>query len=149
MTIEISVATDIEVEEIFEMAGLNREEATGVPYEKHKEEMQKAYRHSIEHGAYFLVAREEDELAGWVQVDKSVDWITMKGIGWINDVYVKKSFRGRGHATKLLKQAIGELKDRDYDEVRLNVYMFNEQAIKLYEKLGFSDVCKFMKLSLE
>lgn len=49
--------------------------------EKHKEEMQKAHRHSIEHGAYFLVTREDDELAGWVQVDKSVDWVTMKEIG--------------------------------------------------------------------
>jgi ribosomal protein S18 acetylase RimI-like enzyme len=44
----------------------------------------------------------------------------------------------------LLIQALLELKDRDYDEVRLNVYVFNEQAIKLYEKLGFTDVCKFM-----
>lgn len=148
MSVLIEVATEHEIEEIFEMAGINREEATGVPYEHHKEEMQKAYRHSIEHGAYFLVAREDDELAGWVQVDKSVDWITTKEIGWINDVYVKKSFRGRGHATRLLKRALLELKDRNYDEVRLNVYTFNEQAIHLYEKVGFTDVCKFMKLNL-
>ena len=148
MTVEIGVATEIEIDEIFEMAGMNREEATGVPYENHKEEMHKAYRHSIGHGAYFLVAREDDELAGWVQVDKSFDWVTMKEIGWINDVYVKKAFRGRGHATTLLKHALMEQKDRNYDEVRLNVYTFNEPAIKLYEKLGFTDVSKFMKVEL-
>ncbi|WP_098438486.1 GNAT family N-acetyltransferase [Bacillus sp. es.034] len=77
-----------------------------------------------------------------------MDRITTKEIGWINDVYVKKSFRGREYATKLLIQALLELKDRDYDKVRLNVYVFNEQAIKLYEKLGFTDVCKFMKVNL-
>ncbi len=148
MSVTIGVATEEEVAEIFELAGINREEATGVSYDHHKEEMHKAYEHSIKHGAYFLAAREQDELVGWVQVDRSVDWITNKDIGWINDVYVKKPFRGKGYASKLMKQALAELKDKGYDEVRLNVYTFNEQAIKLYEKLGFKDLNKFMKIDL-
>ncbi|WP_064091671.1 GNAT family N-acetyltransferase [Rossellomorea aquimaris] len=145
---KIGVATEDEIAEIFELAGINREEATGIPYEHHKEEMHKAYEHSIKHGAYFLAAREEDELVGWVQVDKSVDWVTGKEIGWINDVYVKKPYRGKGYATELLEEALKELKAKEYDEVRLNVYTFNENAIKLYEKLGFSDLNKFMKIEL-
>ena len=133
----IGVATEEEIVEIFELAGINREEATGIPYE-----------HSIKHGAYFLAAREEHELVGWVQVDKSVDWVKGKEIGWINDMYVKKPYRGKGYATKLLKEALKELKAKEYDEVRLNVYTFNEHAIKLYEKLGFTDLNKFMKIEL-
>ncbi|MCA1057038.1 GNAT family N-acetyltransferase [Rossellomorea aquimaris] len=141
-------ATEAEVDEIYDLAGVNREEAVGIPYEHHKEEMIRAYEHSRNFGAYFLAARTDGKLAGWVQVDKSGDWVTGKEIGWINDVYVKKGFRGNGYATVLLKQAIDELKEAGYDEVRLNVYSSNEQAIKLYEKLGFSDLNKFMKLDL-
>lgn len=148
MSVIFGRANEEEIHEIYELAGINREEATGIPFESHKEEMIKAYEHSKKFGAYFLAARSSGKLAGWVQVDKSTDWVTGKEIGWINDVYVKKSFRGNGFATALLKQALKELKEMEYDEVRLNVYSSNEQAIKLYEKLGFMDLNKFMKLDL-
>ncbi|MGR3766537.1 N-acetyltransferase family protein [Rossellomorea sp. NS-SX7] len=148
MSVIFGRANEEEIHEIYELAGINREEATGIPFENHKEEMIKAYEHSKKFGAYFLAARSSGKLLGWVQVDKSTDWVTGKEIGWINDVYVKKSFRGNGVATALLKQALKELKEMEYDEVRLNVYSSNEQAIKLYEKLGFMDLNKFMKLDL-
>jgi ribosomal protein S18 acetylase RimI-like enzyme len=148
MSVILGRATEEEIAEIYELAGINREEATGIPFENHKEEMIKAYEHSKKFGAYFLAARSSGKLAGWVQIDKSTDWVTGKEIGWINDVYVKKSYRGKGFATALLKQALEEMKEMDYDEVRLNVYSSNEQAIKLYEKLGFHDLNKFMKLDL-
>ena len=148
MSVIVSRANEEEIAEIYELAGINREEATGIPFENHKEEMIKAYEHSKKFGAYFLAARSSGNLAGWVQVDKSTDWVTGKEIGWINDVYVKESFRGNGFATALLEQALNELKEKEYDEVRLNVYSSNEHAIKLYEKLGFMDLNKFMKLDL-
>ncbi len=148
MSVTVGRATEEEITEIYELAGVNREEATGIPFENHKEEMIKAYEHSKKFGAYFLAARKEGQLAGWVQVDISTDWISGKEIGWINDVYVKKSFRCKGLASSLLRQAVEELKEMNYDEVRLNVYSSNEQAIKLYEKMGFRDLNKFMKLDL-
>jgi hypothetical protein len=53
---EMGGTTDFEVEEIVEM---NREEATGVPCDKHIV--------TLSNMAYILVAREDDKLAGWVQ----------------------------------------------------------------------------------
>ncbi len=47
-------ASELELEEIYELAGINRKEATGIDAENNREEMIKAYDNSRRHGAYFL-----------------------------------------------------------------------------------------------
>ena len=148
MEIEYGKANGPELQEIFSMAGVNRAEATGIQADNHKEEMISAYKDSLEHGAYFLVARTPDSLIGWLMVDRSEDWFTQKEIGWISDVYVKKDYRQNGVAQSLIEQSLVEFKHLGYDDVRLNVFSFNEKAIHLYEKLGFKDVSKFMKIEI-
>ncbi|RSD26645.1 GNAT family N-acetyltransferase [Mesobacillus subterraneus] len=148
MELEYGKATGREVEEIFSLAGRNRAEATGIQADNNKEEMIAAYKNSLSQGAYFLVARTEDTLTGWVLVDRSLDWFTQKEIGWISDVYVKQEFRKKGVAESLLEQSLIEFKYLGYDDVRLNVFTFNEKAIRLYEKLGFRDLNKFMKIEI-
>lgn len=148
MTIVFDRATEAEQIEIFDYAGQNRQEATGIIADNNREEMINAYENSINHGAYFLVARNADLLVGWVLIDKSTDWFTGKEIGWISDVYVKDAFRNKGYAKQLLQQSLLEFKSLGYSDVRLNVFSFNESAIRLYEKMGFQDVCKFMKIEI-
>jgi ribosomal protein S18 acetylase RimI-like enzyme len=148
MNLEYGKATEAEIEEIFSVAGDNRTEATGIQDANNKEEMIASYTNSLDHGAYFLVARTEDSLVGWVLVDHSIDWFTHKEIGWISDVYVKQEFRKQGVAKKLLAQSLIEFKYLGYNDVRLNVFSFNEKAISLYETLGFKDVNKFMKIEI-
>jgi ribosomal protein S18 acetylase RimI-like enzyme len=148
MNIEYGKATEHELAEIFSLAGVNRAEATGINDDNNKENMIAAYMDSLDHGAYFLVARTDDSLIGWVLVDRSVDWFTHKEIGWISDVYVKQEFRKNGVAKALLEQSLVEFKHIGYDDVRLNVFSFNEKAMRLYEKLGFKDVSKFMRIEI-
>ncbi|MEH7884195.1 GNAT family N-acetyltransferase [Bacillus sp. JJ1609] len=148
MELEYGKATDSEMEEIFSLAGVNRAEATAIQADNNQEEMIAAYQNSLEHGAYFLVARTEDDLIGWVLVDRSMDWFTHKDIGWISDVYVKNEFRNQGVAEVLIEQSLVEFKHLGYDDVRLNVFCFNEKAIRLYEKIGFKDVSKFMRIEI-
>jgi len=148
MTIVFDRETEAELIEIYDYAGLNRQEATGITADNHQEEMIKAYENSIHHGAYFIVARKAGILMGWVLIDKSTDWFTSEEIGWISDVYVKKEYRKQGIAKQLLQQSLWQFKHLGYSDVRLNVFSFNESAIRLYEKLGFQDVCKFMKIDI-
>ncbi|MBT2640859.1 GNAT family N-acetyltransferase [Bacillus sp. ISL-41] len=148
MEVEYGKATELELQEIFSMAGVNRAEATGIQADNNKEEMTASYENSLDHGAYFLVARTQDSLIGWVLVDQSLDWFTHKEIGWISDVYVKKEYRQNGVAKSLIEQSLVEFKHLGYDDVRLNVFSFNEKAIRLYEKLGFKDVSKFMRIEI-
>lgn len=48
--------------------------------------------------------------------------------------------RKKGVATALLKYLIDHLKARGVDELWLEVKQGNDEAIKLYEKLGFESV---------
>jgi ribosomal protein S18 acetylase RimI-like enzyme len=148
MDLEYGKATEGEMEEIFSLAGVNREEATGILADNHQEEMIAAYENSLNHGAYFLAARSDESLIGWVLVDRGEDWFTHKEIGWISDVYVKKAFRKQGVARALIEQCLIEFKHLGFDDVRLNVFAFNDKAIRLYEGLGFRDVCRFMKIEI-
>jgi ribosomal protein S18 acetylase RimI-like enzyme len=146
--IEYGKATESELEEIFNMAGANRTEATGIQADNNKEEMVASYVNSLENGAYFLVARTTESLIGWVLVDRSLDWFTHKEIGWISDVYVKQEYRQNGVAKSLIEQSLAEFKQLGFNDVRLNVFSFNQKAISLYEKIGFKDVSKFMKIEI-
>lgn len=148
MEIEYGKATQSEMEEIFSLAGMNRVEATGIQADNNKDEMIASYENSLDHGAYFLVARTQEFLLGWVLVDRSLDWFTHKEIGWISDVYVKQEFRQNGVAESLIEQSLVEFKHLGYNDVRLNVFSFNEKAIRLYEKIGFKDVHKFMRVEI-
>lgn len=148
MEIEYGIANGPELQEIFSMAGVNRSEATRIQADDNKDKMIASYKDSLEHGAYFLVARSQESLVGWVLVDRSVDWFTHKEIGWISDVYVKQEYRQNGIAKSLIEQSLVEFKHLGYDDVRLNVFSFNEKAFHLYEKLGFKDVSKLMRIEL-
>lgn len=148
MTLIFETATEKHLIEIYDLAGKNRAEATGISSNHHQQEMMKDYGNSLNNGAYFLVGLDSEEVVGWVLIDKGFDWFTEEEIGWISDVYVKAAFRRKGYAKELLQHSFLHFKDLGYSDVRLNVFSFNEKAIKLYEKLGFKDVCKFMKIEL-
>ena len=71
--------------------------------------------------------------------------ILYKRKGTILDLYVKRSYRGKGIGTKLLEEALNDLKRRGLDFVQLNVIASNEMAINLYKKFGFEEYFKVMR----
>lgn len=148
MALTIKKASEKEVTEIYEMAGENRREATGHVSDDNQQKMIETYEHSAQFGAYFLCLMDDNTLLGWIMIDKSFDYLTGDEIGWINDVYVKSANRGKGYSKMLMEEALKELKRNGYHDVRLNVYVHNEKAIRLYEAIGFRDVNKFMKINI-
>lgn len=148
MGLQFKEATEAEIEEIYELAGVNRKEATNHDSEDNKQKMIEAYEHSAKYNAYFLCLMDDDALLGWIQIDKAIEYLTGEEIGWINDLYVKMPYRGNGYSKLLIEEAIKEFRNLGYSDVRLNVYAHNEKAMALYEKMGFKDVSKFMKISI-
>jgi ribosomal protein S18 acetylase RimI-like enzyme len=57
---------------------------------------------------------------------------------FIADLFVKKGYRKKGIATKLIQKIFQLSKRKKLNKVRLKVLPNNEKAIKLYEKLGFN-----------
>jgi ribosomal protein S18 acetylase RimI-like enzyme len=145
---EFMRASETDLEEIYELAGENRREATNLEAEDNRQKMIEAYEHSIKHHAYFLCLKDSEELLGWIMIDKAFDYLTGDEIGWINDLYVKPAHRGKGYSKLLIQESFKEFKKNGYSDVRLNVYAHNQKAMELYEKMGFRDVSKFMKTSL-
>ena len=91
----------------------------------------------LEKGSYYLIATENDELMGWILIGESKDQFTDKMNGFIYELFVIEEFRGNGVSKQLMRTAIDHLRQDGYSEVRLSAFAGN-QAIKLYEKMGFN-----------
>ncbi|WP_214763946.1 GNAT family N-acetyltransferase [Exiguobacterium sp. s141] len=148
MNLTFQRATESQLTEIYSLAGVNREEATNHVSADSREKMIGAYEHSAKFGAYFLCLVDGETLVGWTQIDKAFDFLTGAEVGWVNDLYIKPSFRGHGYAKLLMREALDTFKQMGHTDVRLNVYAHNQTAMRLYEQLGFTDVSKFMKIDI-
>ncbi len=56
----------------------------------------------------------------------------------LDDLIVEKSFRGQGIGQKLLFWGMNHIKEQGYEEIILHVAEWNQNAVKLYLKNGFS-----------
>jgi len=57
--------------------------------------------------------------------------------GSIDEFFVKKTFRGKGIGTSLLKKAIKELEKLNPKLILVGTEKANKEAIKMYQKVGF------------
>lgn len=75
-----------------------------------------------------------DEMQGYAMIAKSFSTEFGKPCIWIEDLYIKKEYRGLGIGSKFL-----EFIERKYADsiIRLEVEEENERAVKVYEKSGF------------
>ncbi|WP_340372158.1 GNAT family N-acetyltransferase [Peribacillus sp. FSL E2-0218] len=101
----------------------------------------------LEKGSYYLIATETDKLMGWILIGSSKDQFTDKMSGFIYELFVIEEFRGNGISKRLMRTAIDHLRQDGYSEVRLSAFAEN-QAIKLYEKMGFNIRTVTMSLPL-
>ena len=58
----------------------------------------------------------------------------------LDDLIVEQSFQGQGIGQKLLFWGINHIKEQGYEEIILHVAEWNQNAVKLYLKNGFSIV---------
>lgn len=101
----------------------------------------------LEKGSYYLIATENDKLMGWVLIGTSKDQFTDRINGFIYELFVREEFRGNGISKQLMRIAIDQLRQDGHSEVRLSALAGN-QAIKLYEKMGFNIRTVSMSLPL-
>lgn len=76
------------------------------------------------------VAEIEGEIVGYVVFRRILDEVELLSVA------VSPFFRRKGIATQLIKETLNEIKD-SVKECFLEVRISNEEAIRLYEKLGF------------
>lgn len=101
----------------------------------------------LEKGSYYLIATENDKIMGWILIGGSKDQFTDMMNGFIYELFVREEYRGNGISKRLMRTAIDDLRQDGYSEVRLSAFAGN-QAIKLYEKIGFNIRTVSMSLQL-
>jgi GNAT superfamily N-acetyltransferase len=55
---------------------------------------------------------------------------------YLEDIFVKKEFRGRGVGEAMIKSLAREAKERGFERIDFLVLDWNTSAVKFYEKLG-------------
>lgn len=79
----------------------------------------------------WFLALKDDEPVGFL-IGRAMD-----GLGWIDDLGVRKAYRGQGIATALLRHSFSDFKRRGFSKVGLSVDASNEtRAVRVYENVG-------------
>lgn len=81
------------------------------------------------------VGEQSGKIIGYCMVAKSFSTEFGKKCVWIEDIFVKEEFRGKGFGEELFRFVLSNYTDCIF---RLEAESENQKAIKLYEKCGFS-----------
>jgi len=144
---EIRKPNDIELKKVLSLSPQAVFDGTLGEVEPTKEKIDQLVKPLLEKGSYYLIATENDKLIGWILIGTSKDQFTDMMNGFIYELFVIEEFRGNGISKLLMRAGIDHLKQDGYSEIRLSAFAGN-QAIKLYEKLGFSIRTVTMSLQL-
>jgi ribosomal protein S18 acetylase RimI-like enzyme len=147
-TMEIRKPSQHELEEVLRLSPQSMFDGTLGRVTPTEEKIRQMVEPLLQKGAYYLLATEGDQIAGWILIGPSKDQFTDKIIGFIYELYVADAFRGRGISKELMKNGIDHLKQDGYSEIRLSVFAENH-AVKLYEQMGFQVRTIAMSLPLE
>ncbi len=90
----------------------------------------------------FLVAEIEKKLVGYIMCKIEYGFSNFKKLGFVKkghvvSIAVLPDYRKKGIGRALVEESIAGVKLKKSDELYLEVRCSNNEAIKLYEKLGF------------
>lgn len=94
-----------------------------------------------------LLAFDDDQPAGFVQLYPSFSSVGMKRIWILNDLFVDAAYRQKGIARRLMEDVLRFAKSRGYGKVILSTAPDNLQAQRLYESTGFRQ-SKFLEYEI-
>lgn len=86
-----------------------------------------------------LVAREGDEVIGFMSMVNYESFYHKKGTSLVNELVVSKSARGQGVGSALLARAMVDARAAGYDEIEVGVSKDNAGAIRFYKEAGLDE----------
>lgn len=95
-------------------------------------------RERLENGdSVILIAELDGEPVGFTQLYPTFSSVALKRVWILNDLYTADGARGRGVATKLMRQAAAHARETGARGLVLETTPDNEKAQRLYEELGW------------
>lgn len=83
-----------------------------------------------------LIAEYDNKIVGQALFFKNFSTFLGKPGIYLEDLFVKPDFRGKGIGKALLEKIISIAKERNYGRVEWSVLDWNESAIDFYKKMG-------------
>ena len=103
-----------------------------------------------ENSPVYVVADEEDNVAGYafciIRITEETKALVGRKYLYIDDFCVDPQYRKAGVGRFLMEKVLEEAKKSDVSSIELNVWEFNEGAIKFYEKCGFKTQKREMEI---
>ncbi|SET80283.1 Acetyltransferase (GNAT) domain-containing protein [Salinibacillus kushneri] len=144
---DIRKPNEVEIEKIIALSPQAIFEGTLGEAEPTIEKAKQLVEPLLKKGSYYLISTENSVLTGWILIGGSKDQFSGKALGFIYELFVLEEYRGKGISKQLIKTGVEQLKQEGYSEIRLSVFDGN-QAIKIYESLGFKNRTITMSISL-
>lgn len=137
---------------MFQVAQMHYYKRKDIFKEKGVEEIKLELKDRLENNENILVAEENNSIVGVIifkikVVKEHVNLIDRK-VMWIDELVVDKNLRGKGIGKRLFDEAKKYAKNNECDDIELNCWNFNENALKFYEKCGMTTQRKIMELKL-
>jgi GNAT superfamily N-acetyltransferase len=83
-----------------------------------------------------LIAEEDHLLVGYLIFYQTFSGSSGKRGIYIEDVYIKESYRKKGYGTLFFKEVARIAKARKCERLYWSVFNWNEKAMKFYQKIG-------------
>jgi GNAT superfamily N-acetyltransferase len=100
--------------------------------------------------SHLIVAVAGKELvgSGYIKIEESSTYHKNTKHGYIGFIFVKPSFRGKRISGLILESLKKWGKEKDLKELRLDVYSKNTDALKSYNRFGFTKGLVNMKIDI-
>jgi ribosomal protein S18 acetylase RimI-like enzyme len=99
-----------------------------------------------------LVSEYQGKIVGAIlyKITTSSDDIILekRKYGYIEEMIVTETLRGKGIGKQLLDYAIEDLKGKDIKEIEINVWEKNEGGLRFYERYGFGTIRRRLKMEI-
>lgn len=98
-----------------------------------------------------VVALDGDKIigTGYARIEQAKDYQKYERFAYLGCMYVPVEYRGKGINSLVLEALKSWCKSKGVTELRLEVYTYNQQAIKAYEKAGFKPILTWMRLGID
>src|ERR1700744_750382 len=98
-----------------------------------------------------IVAVEGDKIvgSGYARIEEARDYQKYTQFAYLGCMYVPPDYRGKGVNNLVLEALKAWCRLKGITELRLEVYTYNEPAIKAYQKAGFKPILTWMRLGID
>ena len=155
--VEIKIATLDDVDDITQinqMTGKLHETKLPNYFKQSKQDTQKSFLENAIKSEWseVFIAKNKQETIGYLVLflqDHPKESFVYDEFGYIGSLGVKAEYQRQGIATLLIQKAEEYLINRGIYAMDLDVFMFNNKAFNLYQKLGYEEIKRNLRKILK